>query len=141
MITAEASAPESVNGLAGQTVVVIGGSSGIGLEAARQARSAGAQLILTGRDRDRLDGARDAVSAISTATLDIGDAAGLDLFFTGLPQRIAHVLVTGGAPTPSPTAPFLVAVASHVLHDHLLGSLRIPRACAGRIRPGGSLTL
>src|SRR3954454_22686660 len=141
MTTAAAPAPESVNGVAGQTVVVIGGSSGIGLEAARQARSAGAQLILTGRDRDRLDGAPDAVSAISTATLDIGDAAGLDLFFTGLPQRIDHVLVTGGGPTYSPIADLDFDDALQVLDEHLLGSLRIARACAGRIRPGGSLTL
>ena len=33
--------------LAGQTVVVIGGSSGIGLETARRARAGGADVILT----------------------------------------------------------------------------------------------
>jgi Zn-dependent alcohol dehydrogenase len=36
--------------LAGQTVVVIGGSAGIGLETARRARAEGAEVILTGRD-------------------------------------------------------------------------------------------
>jgi NAD(P)-dependent dehydrogenase (short-subunit alcohol dehydrogenase family) len=40
--------------LAGQTVVVIGGSSGIGLETARRARTEGADVILTARDADRL---------------------------------------------------------------------------------------
>ena len=40
--------------LAGQTVVVIGGSSGIGLETARRARAEGAEVILTARDPDRL---------------------------------------------------------------------------------------
>ena len=39
--------------LLGQTVVVIGGSAGIGLETARRARTEGAKLILTGRDPDR----------------------------------------------------------------------------------------
>ena len=34
--------------LTGQTVVVIGGSAGIGLETARLARAAGAEVILTG---------------------------------------------------------------------------------------------
>ena len=42
--------------LAGQTVVVIGGSSGIGLETARRARDEGAELVLTARDPDRLHG-------------------------------------------------------------------------------------
>ncbi len=35
--------------LLGQTVVVIGGSAGIGLETARRAREAGAEVILTAR--------------------------------------------------------------------------------------------
>jgi len=40
--------------LAGQTLVVIGGSSGIGLETARFARNEGAQVVLAARDPDRL---------------------------------------------------------------------------------------
>jgi NAD(P)-dependent dehydrogenase (short-subunit alcohol dehydrogenase family) len=40
--------------LAGQTVVVIGGSAGIGLETARRARAEGADVILTGRYPERL---------------------------------------------------------------------------------------
>ena len=40
--------------LKGQTVVVIGGSAGIGFETARRARAEGANLILTGRDPERL---------------------------------------------------------------------------------------
>src|SRR5262245_47204039 len=41
--------------LRGQKVVVIGGSAGIGLETARQARAEGADVVLTGRDRERLE--------------------------------------------------------------------------------------
>ena len=40
--------------LAGQTVVVIGGSSGIGLETARRARTEAADVIIAGRNPDRL---------------------------------------------------------------------------------------
>jgi NAD(P)-dependent dehydrogenase (short-subunit alcohol dehydrogenase family) len=40
--------------LLGQTVVVIGGSAGIGLETARRARAEGAELILTGRNLSRV---------------------------------------------------------------------------------------
>ena len=40
--------------LVGQTVVVLGGSAGIGLETARRARAEGARLILTGRNAERL---------------------------------------------------------------------------------------
>src|SRR3954468_4777603 len=86
------------DGLAGQTVVVIGGSSGIGLETAHQARSAGAELVLTGRDPERLQRAGTEVGALRTATLDLSDADDLERFFTGLSAPIDHVLVSGGGP-------------------------------------------
>jgi NAD(P)-dependent dehydrogenase (short-subunit alcohol dehydrogenase family) len=41
--------------LAGQTVVVIGGTSGIGLETARRARAEGADVVIAGRDPERLE--------------------------------------------------------------------------------------
>jgi NAD(P)-dependent dehydrogenase (short-subunit alcohol dehydrogenase family) len=40
--------------LLGQTVAVIGGSSRIGLETARRARAEAADVILTGRNPERL---------------------------------------------------------------------------------------
>ena len=40
--------------LLGQTVVVVGGSAGIGFETARRARAEGAKVILTGRNAERL---------------------------------------------------------------------------------------
>ena len=50
--------------LQGQTVVVIGGSAGIGLETARLARSEGADVVITGRDPDRLRQAAGEVGAL-----------------------------------------------------------------------------
>jgi short-subunit dehydrogenase len=44
-----------------QTVVVIGGSAGIGLETARRARAEGAKLILTGRSQEPLQRAASEV--------------------------------------------------------------------------------
>jgi len=46
--------PQRQPELLGQTVVVIGGSAGIGFETARRARGEGANVILTGRNADRL---------------------------------------------------------------------------------------
>jgi NAD(P)-dependent dehydrogenase (short-subunit alcohol dehydrogenase family) len=128
-----------MSSLAGNTVVVIGGSSGIGLETARQARAAGAKLIVTGRNQRRLDAARDELGA-SVATLDLSDAAGLEGFFAGLPAPVDHVAVTGGGPAYAPIATLDFGRANEVLQEHVLGALRIARECAGRVRPGGSLT-
>src|SRR4029434_8812963 len=84
--------------LLGQTVVVIGGSAGIGLETARRARSEGAEVVLTGRNPDSLEHAADEVEAASTAAFDVGDADALKSFFEDLRTPIDHVMVTAGAP-------------------------------------------
>jgi NAD(P)-dependent dehydrogenase (short-subunit alcohol dehydrogenase family) len=126
--------------LEGQTVVIIGGSSGIGLETARQARAAGADVVLTGRDLARLQRAGGEVGALHTAELDLGDPHGLELFFAGLPTPIDHVFVTGGGPMYVPIADLDFAAALRVLDEHLLGALRLARASTHRVRPGGSLT-
>jgi NAD(P)-dependent dehydrogenase (short-subunit alcohol dehydrogenase family) len=128
-----------VNDLSGSTVVIIGGSSGMGLETARQAHAAGAKLILTGRNQGRLAAAGDELAA-STSTLDLSDTAGLGRFFAGLPAPVDHVLVTGGGPAYSLITEMDFDQARSVLDEHLLGSLRVARECATRIRPGGSLT-
>ncbi|WP_284748982.1 SDR family NAD(P)-dependent oxidoreductase [Amycolatopsis sp. RTGN1] len=59
-----------MSGLSGQTVVLVGGSAGIGLETARLARAEGADVVLTGRDPGKLSQAAEAVGARSTAAFD-----------------------------------------------------------------------
>jgi NADP-dependent 3-hydroxy acid dehydrogenase YdfG len=79
-----------------QTVVVIGGSAGIGLETARGARAEGADVVLTGRDPDRLERAAHDVGALSSASFDATDTAALERFFEQLPRPVDHVMVTAG---------------------------------------------
>src|SRR5262245_10836302 len=88
--------------LAGQTVVVIGGSAGIGLETARRARAEGADVILTARSPDRLRQAAAELGVQRTAAFDANDTAALKTFFRDLPAPIDHVMVTAGGPTYGP---------------------------------------
>jgi NAD(P)-dependent dehydrogenase (short-subunit alcohol dehydrogenase family) len=83
--------------LLGQTVVVIGGSSGMGLETARRARTQGAQLILAARNPERLKHAATEIGASSAASFDGADPVAIERFFRDLPS-IDHVLVTAGQP-------------------------------------------
>ena len=69
--TALSTRPEPA--LLGQTVVLIGGSAGMGLETARRARAEGADVVLTGRDAGRLQQAALDVDARSTAAFDAND--------------------------------------------------------------------
>ena len=52
---------------------MIGGSAGIGLETARRARAEGAEVILTGRNPERLEHAAAELGALSTAAFDAND--------------------------------------------------------------------
>src|SRR3954451_19586814 len=80
--------------LLGQTAVVIGGSAGIGLETARQARAAGAEVILTARDSERLERAATELGAKRSVAFDATDFNRLDQFFEELPAQIDHLMVT-----------------------------------------------
>jgi NAD(P)-dependent dehydrogenase (short-subunit alcohol dehydrogenase family) len=124
--------------LAGQTVVVIGGSSGIGLETARRAREEGAVVILTARDPDRLHLVGGELGA-SIAAFDATDFERLGRFFDELPTPIDHVLVTGPGPYYAPLAEFDVEKARRDLDAHLLLPLQVARNAAGKVRAGGTL--
>ncbi len=125
--------------LLGQTVVVIGGSAGIGLETARRARAEGADVILTGRNRDRLDSAASEVGARSTASFDAHDLAALEEFFGHLEVPVDHVMVTAGRPYYSPLVEMDFDEARRGLYEHLMVMLAVARYAGEKVRPGGTL--
>jgi NAD(P)-dependent dehydrogenase (short-subunit alcohol dehydrogenase family) len=125
--------------LLGQTIVLIGGSAGIGLETARRARAEGADIVLTARNPERLDQAGRELGAQRTAAFDANDAPALKRFFDELPGPIDHVMVTGPGPTYLP----LLEMTAHQVRDavggHLVLALEVARSAAAKMRPGGSL--
>jgi len=127
--------------LLGQTVVLIGGSAGIGLETARLARAEGADVILAARDPERLRQAAADVGAHSTAAFDATDSAALKRFFEGLPDPIDHVLVTGPGPRYAPLLEIDPAELRDVMTDHMVLGLDVARNAVGKMRPGGTLLL
>jgi NAD(P)-dependent dehydrogenase (short-subunit alcohol dehydrogenase family) len=126
--------------LLGRTVVVIGGSAGIGLETARRARAEGANVILTGRNPERLEHAAHELDAQRTAALDANDPAALESFFKNLSTPIDHVMVTAGAPHYGPPLEMSREDARRGLTEHLLLALGVARGTADKIMPPGSLT-
>ena len=125
--------------LAGQTVVVIGGSSGIGLETARRARAESAEVVLAARDPERLDRAANDLGALSMASFDATDFDQLNRFFAELPAPVDHVLSTGPGPYYVPLAELDLDKARHDVDAHLLLPIQIARNAPGRVRPGGTL--
>ena len=125
--------------LLGQTVIVIGGSSGIGLETARRARVEGAKLILAGRKPEPLERAASEVDAMRTKAFNANDPTLLEQFFRELQAPIDHVMVTAGRPYYGRLIDMDSAEASRALSERFLLFLDIVRNAAPKMRPGGTL--
>ena len=124
--------------LLGQTVVVIGGSAGIGFETARRARAEGAKVILAARNRERLKHAATEIDALSTAAFDATDPVAIERFFRDLPI-IDHVMVTAGRPYYGRLADMDFAKIRDLVGEHLLQALYVARNAVNKVRPAGTL--
>ena len=126
--------------LTGQTVVVIGGSSGIGRETARLAREEGADVIITARDPERLHRVGLELGA-SIAAFDAADFGRLERFFDELPGKINHVLLSGGGPYYAPFREIDFDRARRDVEAHFWLPLQVARFAMNKVRPGGTLLL
>jgi NAD(P)-dependent dehydrogenase (short-subunit alcohol dehydrogenase family) len=124
--------------LTGQTVVVLGGSAGIGLETARHARAHGADLILAARNPDRLAEAGRELEAEIEA-FDVTDFERLRRFFEELPGQVDHVVVTGPGPYYARLQDFDVDEARRDVDAHILLPVQVARNAVGTVGPGGTL--
>jgi NADP-dependent 3-hydroxy acid dehydrogenase YdfG len=86
-----------MSSLVHKTVVILGGTSGIGLATAKAAQAEGARVIVTGRSRDRLQAAQSELgSGARSFALDVADEAGTRALFQEL-DRVDHIFITAGS--------------------------------------------
>ncbi|KIT18088.1 SDR family oxidoreductase [Jannaschia aquimarina] len=112
-------------------VLVIGGSSGIGLATARLAMEDGAHVTITGRDTDKLNRAAVALGGAEAIQLDLADEAGIAALFDG--RSVDHVGITGPGPG---FYPFTEADIEQVRADFdakFWGQYRIARQAVARL--------
>ncbi|MGV1755341.1 SDR family oxidoreductase [Rhizobium sp. A22-96] len=122
----------------GQNIVIIGGSSGIGLATAKQAKDAGANLFLISRNPERL---REAAEAIGGATEIVADiAAPQPTIFAGI-DRIDHLLITAGTVHLQPLKDQSAADLSKVISERLVGPLLAIKAALPLLHPASSITM
>ncbi|WP_324260818.1 SDR family NAD(P)-dependent oxidoreductase [Altererythrobacter sp. H2] len=77
--------------LEGKTVLLTGGSAGIGRELARQLKAKGARVIVTGRNRERLDFMR--AEGFDARAADLSNAAGVDALVAQIVDEDIDVLI------------------------------------------------
>ena len=123
--------------LTGQTVVVVGGSSGIGLATAEIAKREGADVVIASRNPDRLKVAADKIAAKAIPTDVTDDASVAELF--GKCGPVDHVVVTAAQLRSGPFKTVSMADVRSTMEGKFWGAWRVAREA--NIRPGGSLTL
>ena len=140
--------------LDGKCVTIIGGSSGIGLETARQALAEGAFVTIAGRSERRLlqaaerlgdssqvNTAKGACDRLKTVAADLADEASLRSLFAG-EARVDHVFVPAGELRPE-SADVLTSDRDRlhsILDIRLLGIARVVQHARPKMREG-SITL
>ena len=123
--------------LAGKKVVVVGGSSGIGLATAELARREGADVIIASRNVDRLDAVAARLNAIAIPADVTSDESIADLFRRCGP--VDHVVVTAAQLRTGPFKTVSMDDVRATMESKFWGAWRVARSAD--IRPGGSLTL
>ncbi|MFN5164634.1 MAG: SDR family oxidoreductase [Pseudomonadota bacterium] len=130
--------------LEGRHVVVIGGSSGMGLATARAAAAAGAWVTIAGRDAARLARARELIGAAAAArTLDIVDEAQVAAFFAAV-EPFDHLVITAHASSVvtgaiAPLADMTVAAARAFMETKFWGPFMAAKHGRAKLAPRGSI--
>ncbi|APR76424.1 Short chain dehydrogenase [Minicystis rosea] len=123
-----------------RTIIVVGGSSGIGLGVARAARARGAEVVLAARDEKKLEAAAREIGGARTVAIDMAREEDVERLFASEPH-VDHVVVTAADLRYQPVASFDLAAARRVVETKILGPLLIAKHAAPRMREGGSITL
>ncbi|MEU6197723.1 SDR family oxidoreductase [Streptomyces sp. NPDC047061] len=129
-------------GLLGQRVVVIGGTSGIGLAVAEGAAREGARVVVASRRQESVDAALKVLpEGAEGQVLDATDEDAVRAFFTRIGAYDHLVYTAGDSLLLESLAGTDIATARTFLDTRLWGAYAVVKYGAGSIRPGGSVVL
>jgi NAD(P)-dependent dehydrogenase (short-subunit alcohol dehydrogenase family) len=127
----------------GQRVVIIGASAGIGEATARAFAASGAEVIITGRAKERLDQAAQRIGhPVRAAELDATSREALDAFFAAT-GTVDHLVLSAspGAVGAGPVATLDEAALRQAFDGKFFAHLKAIQAALPRLRRDGSVTL
>lgn len=126
--------------LAHKTVVVLGGTSGIGLATAKGAQAEGARVIVTGRSRERLAAAQAELGDGARAVvLDVADEAGTRALFQEI-DRVDHIFITAGSVALDARLAPDSALLRPAMDVRFWGAFNAAKYGAAKMNEGGSIT-
>lgn len=127
--------------LRGQKVVIIGGSSGIGLESAKQVIAQGAEVIIASRSEEKLRYAKEQLGENATTfTLDTTQEQQVWSFFEKVGQ-FNHLVVTAAETSGGLFLQTDTSQARQLFENKFWGQYYAAKYGAPKILPNGSITL
>ena len=125
--------------LKGARVLVVGGTSGIGLGTAQMAAGLGAHVTVASRSADKVRAAKEAIGhGAAGQPLDTADESAIEGFFKK-EAPFDHIVVSASQTQSQPIKELPLATAYANMNSKFWGAYRIARAA--RINDKGSLTL
>jgi len=130
------------NDLSGQSIVIAGGSSGMGLALAERLALRGARTVILGRNAEKLSAARESLGGNARAiACDITDEAQVARMFAEL-DAVDHIVATAadieGAYRLLPDIE--LAAARRVMESKVYGPLLLAKYGAPKLKANGSIT-
>lgn len=127
----------------GQTVVVVGASSGIGRAAAQKSAAGGAKVVMLSRSADKLAAAAASIEGTTDQhAVDMRNSAEVEAAFS-IYQRIDHLILTAVADEKARGKPLadLNEDALERSFDKMRGYFTVVKTAAPRLAPNGSVTM
>jgi NAD(P)-dependent dehydrogenase (short-subunit alcohol dehydrogenase family) len=126
--------------LDGKTVLIIGGTSGIGRATAAMAAAAGARVTIASRSEEHLEEARATLGDVETCVMDVRDARGMDYCFESI-DPFDHLVVTAAEVTATAFLQTDLDTAKRLFDVKFWGQFAAAQSAAARMKGAGSITL
>ena len=127
----------------GQKIIVVGGSSGIGLGVAKAVLDSGAEVVLVGRSPGKLQAAEQSLDAgrrVRSLAADMAEEADLARLFQEA-GTFDHLVSTAGTPPPGdPIERTDMAVVRRFVDNKLIGAVTLAKHAVATLKRGGSMT-
>lgn len=121
--------------LHGAHVVIVGGSTGIGLAAAQLVRQAGAAVTIAGRSTEKLVQAQKTLGEARTVVADITDEVAVQSIFAGI-SHVDHVLISAGTIISGALLQNDMANLRRIMDERIWGLTYVVRHAAPRMTQG-----
>jgi len=129
--------------LMGKKVVIVGGSSGIGLGVTQAALNRGASVVIAGRSHDKLEAARRALDVgphLRTAVADMTNEAEVARMFSTVGPFDHLVSTAGTLPPGDPIGDTDIDAIRRFVDNKLIGAVLLAKHAIPTLKSGGSMT-